>query len=401
VNWKVSFSGRQHAYTLDEMMVVLKAMMGADPLTQGRYRDEFEAAFADYLGVGGGCFAVSNATAALEMAAQLCQFEEGDEVVIPAHTFTSTAYPFVKHGAKVVWADIDPETHVVTGETLYRHVSVRTRAIVVVHLYGYLVDIDDVETKSPGYAVLIEDAAQVIGCKLVGGEGVFHWNASAGTMGEFGVFSTHSHKNMSTLGEGGMLWVRKQESRDIIPMLRHNGHRAYPKREDYWVPAMGDVDMPELNGKPLMPHNFCLGEVECALGTKLLERIDDINDEKRRRALWFIDSLRGHGRLEFHRVDSKRHNYHLLVAYFRGTTEERDGFMRRMAYDHGIQCVVQYMPLYRYPFYQKLGLGEADCPVTDDWYSHMVSFPFHHSLTEGQLEHEVECVKEVLDGSCV
>jgi dTDP-4-amino-4,6-dideoxygalactose transaminase len=69
-----------------------------------------------------------------------------------------------------------------------------------------------------------------------------------------------------------------------------------------------------------------------------------------------------------------------------------------MAYDHGIQCVVQYMPLYRYPFYQKLGLGEADCPVTDDWYDHMVSFPFHHSLMEGQLEYEVECIKSVLEG---
>ena len=122
-DWKIPFSGRQHEYTLDEMTVVLKAMMGANPLTQGSYRDEFEAAFAKYLDVPDGCFAVSNATCGLELAAQLCQFEPGDEVIIPAHTFTSTAYPFIKHGAKVVWADIDPETHVVTADTLEPHIT--------------------------------------------------------------------------------------------------------------------------------------------------------------------------------------------------------------------------------------------------------------------------------------
>jgi len=397
MDWKIPFSGRQHEYTLDEMVVVLKAMMGANPLTQGGYRDEFEAAFADYLGVSGGCFAVSNATCALELAAQLCQFEEGDEVIIPAHTFTSTAYPFIKHGAKVVWADIDPETHVVTRHTVQRCVTERTRAVVVVHLYGYVADTGTVsEALYLKHGFVIEDAAQALGTRFEAGSGQYHYEWHPGAYGHMGVFSLHSHKNITTLGEGGVLFVNDWMDEDLVPMLRHNGHKPYPEREDYWVPAMGDVDLPELNGKPLMPHNFCLGEVECALGTKLLERIDSINAEKRRRALWFIDELSGYEQLSFHRVDSERHNYHLLVARYEGTTEDRNSLIRSLARDHGVQCVVQYMPLYRYPFYQKLGLGEADCPVTDQWYDHMVSFPFQHSLTDGELEYEVECVKEVL-----
>ena len=123
--------------------------------------------------------------------------------------------------------------------------------------------------------------------------------------------------------------VRDTQVAEIIPMLRHNGHCAFPfEREHYWIPAMGDVDIPELNGKPLWPNNYCLGEVECALGTKMLERVDRINAEKRRRALDFIDNLKKYSELKFNRVDSTRHNYHLLAAQM--LNGKRDEFMKKM-----------------------------------------------------------------------
>jgi hypothetical protein len=133
--FRVRFSGRAHAYTEEEIAVAVEAMRHADPLTQGPHLPVFEAKFREYAGVPH-AFAVHTATSALELAAQLCCFRPGDEAVIPSHTFTSTAYPFVKNGARIVWADIERDTRVVSARTLAAKITSNTRALVVPHLQG-------------------------------------------------------------------------------------------------------------------------------------------------------------------------------------------------------------------------------------------------------------------------
>ena len=141
--------------------------------------------------------------------------------------------------------------------------------------------------------------------------------------------------------------------------------------------------------------NCCLGEVECAVGVKLLERANKMNTQKRDRAIMVIDALADYPELIFHREVSERHNYHLLVAQVQDGL--RDAFMRRMANHHGIQCVVQYCPLNRYPFYQKLGFDAAELPHTDTFFDSMVSFPFHHMLTDNEMDEIVAVSRETLD----
>jgi len=138
--------------------------------------------------------------------------------------------------------------------------------------------------------------------------------------------------------------------------------------------------------------------IECALGAKLLKRLDQMNREKRARALYFMDTLHPYDALEFHRVDSDRHNYHLLVA--RVTNGKRDEIMKSMAYDKQIQCVVQYYPLNRYPFYQRLGFAEADCPNADLFFDNMISFPFHHWMSDQDFEYMLQSTREVLEQHC-
>lgn len=387
MQFKIRFSGKSHNYTDEEIETVIQAMRDAEPYTQGRYLKGFEDKFCEYIGAPN-AFTVNNATAALEMAAQICQFEPGDEVIIPSHTFTSSAYPFAKKGAKIVWADIDLQTRVVTAETIEKRITPNTKAIVVVHLYGYAADMPSIiEVARKHNLLVIEDAAQSMGTEIDG--------KKSGTFGDFGVFSLHSHKNITTFGEGGMIVVRDKKYADIIPMLRHNGHCNFPfDREDYWIPAMGNVDFPVLNDKILWPNNYCFGEIECALGAKLLDRLDEMNSQKRKRAIYFIDTLKDYPELEFHRVDTSRHNYHLLAA--RMTNGKRDMFIRKMAHEKGIQCVVQYYPLNRYPLYQKIGFGNADCPNTDNFFDNMVSFPFHHWMSDGEFKYMLESTKDVL-----
>ena len=391
MKFKIPFSGKGHDYTPDEIDTVVRAMKTAEPYTQGAYQKAFEKKLCVYIGADH-AFAVSNATAALEMAAQLCQFQPGDEIIIPAHTFTSSAYPFAKKGATIVWADIDLHTRVVTADTLAKKITPKTRALVVVHLYGYVAEMPDIVNLAKAHNILlIEDAAQSMGTAIDG--------KKSGTYGDIGIFSLHSHKNITTLGEGGVFVVKDSEMARIIPMLRHNGHCAFRfEREHYWIPAMGNVDFPELNGQRLWPNNYCLGEVECALGAKLLDRLDRMNREKRSRALYFIDALREYDALEFHRVDSDRHNYHLLVA--RVTNGSRDEIVKLLVYEKKIQCVVQYYPLNRYPLYQRLGFGEADCPNTDLFFDNMISFPFQHWLSDQDFEYMLQSTRQVLENLC-
>ena len=128
----------------------------------------------------------------------------------------------------------------------------------------------------------------------------------SGASSNFAIFSFHSHKNMSTLGEGGMLLVADPKIAAIVPKIRHNGHASYVRQNnDYWLPAMSDVVMPILNGGIIWPGNFCLSEVSCLVGRKLLARVDQMNAIKRSRALNIIDEFRQNSELEFHREDCK------------------------------------------------------------------------------------------------
>ena len=388
---RINFSGRAIRYSEEEIAAVVEAMREADPLTQGRYMAAFEKKFAAYQGVAeGSCFTTMNGVSALEMSAQLCRLKPGDEVVMPSHTFTASAYPYVKKGATMAWADVDLHTRVVTAETIEKAVTPRTKAVVVVHLYGYVADMPAIADlcRRRGL-ILIEDAAQAIGSELDG--------RKAGSFGDMAIFSFHSHKNLTTLGEGGMLYVRDPKPAALVPALRHNGHCAYDfARPDYWKPAMGNVDMPMLDGEFLQPNNYCLGEVECALGAKLLDRIDRINDEKRARALRFMDGLADFPELEFHRVETRRHNYHLLAARMTTGPEKRDAFMRAMFNDKGVKCVVQYIPLNRYDYYRRLGMGEAQCPNADAFFDSMISFPFQHWMSEEDFRYMLKSTREVL-----
>jgi dTDP-4-amino-4,6-dideoxygalactose transaminase len=233
--FRIPFGGRAHEYTKEEIATVVSVMKSRASLTQGQFRDRFEDKVRQYACVDH-AFAVNTATSALDLAATLCQFnpQEEAEIIVPGHTFTSSVYPFAKRGAKIVWADIDLSTHVVSASHLEARLSGSTRAVIVPHLYGYACDMLEIsQFAAENRLILIEDAAQAFGVECDG--------RKVGTFGDFGVFSFHSHKNISTLGEGGMLLVRDEAHATLVPMLRHNGHCSFPQpRDDYWVPAMGD-----------------------------------------------------------------------------------------------------------------------------------------------------------------
>ena len=386
----VPWSGRGSRYTDDEIAAVAVAMRDADPLSQGRHQEAFEAAFRDYTGARH-AFATSSGSAALELAALLCRLGADDEVVIPAHTFAATAIPFARSGARIVWADIEPDTLVLSAASVERLIGARTKVIVAVHLYGLPADMDAIMELAAAHGILVvEDAAQALGARYKG--------RRVGTIGDIGCFSFNSHKNLSTLGEGGMLTVRDGALAGLAPGLRHHGTRPFAgDRQRYWLPAMSDVDF-DLDG--VWPYKLCMGEAQAAAGTKVLARLDAINDHRRARAGAMAAALEPYPEIAFQMTPPARENVHYcLPARYDGPGNEkgRDDFMARMAFHHKVRMAVQYYPLYRYPLFAKAGFGEADCPETERFFDAMVSFPFHEWMADAQFDHMVDAARETLD----
>ncbi len=387
---EVKWSGRGSQYTEHEIEFIVQAMRDADPLTQGRYQAEFETAFREF-GDTPHAFAMSSCTAALELAAILSRLGPGDEVIIPAHTFAATAIPFGRTGARIVWADIDPETLVISARSIERLITPATRVIVVVHLYGLMADMDPIMALARDNDLLVvEDAAQSLGATYKG--------RMAGSIGDFGCFSFHTHKNISTLGEGGMLTCRDDALAAAVPGFRHNGMRGYEgEREKYWIPAMSDVDF-DWDG--VWPYNFSIGEVACAAGIVQLERVGEMNAERRRRAKIMIEACADYPEFTFqHTPDDCENVHYCLPARYDGSAHGsgRDDFMERMSRHHKVSMVVQYCPLNRYPMFVKAGFGDADCPETDAFFDHMVSFPFQQWMPEDTFAYMIEATRETLE----
>ena len=384
--YKVNFPARMRAYTEAEIGAVVAVMRNAEVQTQGAFMRQFEADFKAYTGANH-AFAMDNATSALRLSAIMCRLGPGDEVIVPGYTFCATAIPFGMTGAKLVWADMDPQTWTVDPRDIERKVTKRTKALLVVHLLGMPVDMEAVMRIAQEHKLrVVEDCAQAPGASIGG--------RKVGSFGDFGCFSLHGAKNITTLGEGGVLTVRSDADAALTPGLRHNGVRPFPAdRERYWVPAMSNVDL-DLEG--VWPNNFSIGEAQCALGSELLKTLDASNDILIAQATRMRAALAGIPELSCARIPAGyRHIFHQFVLHFDGSKfgKSRDDLLDHLTKEAGIRAIVQYHPLYRYPLFQKLGAGAHDCPALERWWDNSFSLPWWIGMPEETQDYLVDSVK--------
>lgn len=384
--YRVNFPARMKPYSEAEIGVVVDVMRNAEAQTQGVYLKQFEADFKRYTGASH-AFAVDNCTNALRLAAILSQLGPGDEVLIPAYTFCATAIPFGPTGANIVWVDIDPETWVASPQDIEKKITPRTKAIVVVHLLGMPVDMLAVMQIAQKYNLrVIEDCAQAPGASING--------QKVGTFGDFGCFSLHAAKNITTLGEGGVLTVKSDEDAALVPGLRHNGVRPFPvDRERYWVPAMSNVELDMAN---TWPNNYSIGEAQCALGSELLKTLDQANDRLIAQATHLRAAFSEISELTVVKIpEGYRHVFHQFVMHFDGSAfgKNRNDLLDFLTGEAGIRAIVQYYPLYRYPLFQKLGLADHQCPVVDNWWDNSFSLPWWVGMSDETLDYLVDSIK--------
>ena len=383
---KVDFPLIQTRLLPDEEKKVMECIHTARTLTMGPYLAELEDNFAKFLGVKH-AVGVDNCTHAIELAAMLLDLGPNDEVILPAHTFTASALPFLRTKTRLVFVDIDKETFVMSEESILDRITKRTKVIVPVHLYGLMAPMKVIsEVARKNNIVVIEDVAQAPGALIDG--------KIAGSWGDFSCFSFHSQKNITALGEGGLIATNNSDAYEKILGLRKIGNRPYKNQDKYWIPAMSNV-IEAVPGK--IPYNFALAEPNACAANCILSRINDINETRRNQADRIKKSLSDFPELEFQKTPSGYlHAYHLLVARYRASHSERDDLIDILYNQYGIKCVVQYNPLYNYELFQRNGYNERNCPESDDFFKNMISFPFWSNMALDTMEYMIDSTRKAI-----
>ncbi len=388
MNMKVDWPQRGHGYTEAEMDAVRQVMHACDqPLTQGSHVQRFEQDFAQFVGADR-AFTTMSGAHSLDIAAMLIGLQPEDEVILPSHTYCASALAFVRRGAVPRWADIDPKTWTIALQSVRRLCNAKTKAIIVVHLYGLLCPhIEEIAAfaRERGI-VLIEDCAQAFGAKLA--------NKHGGTFGDIGCYSFHAQKNLTTLGEGGMLVVADPVLAKKVPGLRLNGHAPFAVKPEYWLPAMTNVDQ---DIEAVWPMKSTMTEAQAAIGRLVLKRMDELTQQRRKRGLAFRGAFRDFPELQFQDISTpEAHSHHLLPARCVGKGWNRDDLIRKLSTEYGVKAIVQYYPLHRYDLFRKAGYGEADVPETDQFFDNMISFPFSLVITDENFAYLIEAVRQCL-----
>ena len=221
------------------------------------YIHRFESAFASYVG-SAYAISTSSCTGALHMGLHALGIGPGDEVIIPDTTWMATAAPIVHLGAKPVFVDIDPISWCIRADMLEAAISNRTKAIIVVHLYGNLCNMQLIQNIADKYGIpIIEDAAEALGS--------IYGQKMAGSIGKFGVYSFHGTKTITT-GEGGMFVTNDRQLYDHVLTLSNHGRSAMQQKQ-FWPDMVG--------------FKYKMSNIQAALGCAQLERIEDIVEKKR------------------------------------------------------------------------------------------------------------------------
>ena len=377
MSWKIPLSDLN--YDQSETQAVLD-VLNSRWLTMGGVTQEFEAAFAGFLGVPH-ALALSNATVALHLACRALGIGPGDEVIVPSLSFVATANAVLYTGADVRFAEVcGPHDLTISPEDIALKITPRTKAVVVMHYAGYPCRMPEIAAFAHRRGLaLIEDAAHAPGAALDG--------RPLGTWGDAGCFSFFSNKNLST-GEGGMLVTGRQDVAEKVRLLRshgmtsltwdrHQGH-AY----SYDVVALG--------------YNYRIDEIRSALGLVQLGKLADGNARRRALTARYWRELQALGVAG---LDLPLHPAHSPSACHIFPILLPENLDRRAFMDHmkaaGIQTSIHYPPIHTFTYYRQRYPG-LSLPLTESLASRQVTLPLYPSLRAEDVDFVVSVVGESL-----
>jgi perosamine synthetase len=354
----------------DEEVEAVIRILKSGLLAQGSEVYAFEREFAEYIGVKH-AIAVSNGTVALDLALKAIGVREGDEVITTPFTFIATANAILYQGAKPVFADIDLRTYNLDPDNVLEVITQKTKAIIVVHLYGHPADMKAFREIADDYKLaLVEDCAQAHGSMFMG--------RKVGTFGEVATFSFYATKNMTT-GEGGMVVTNDDRIAEKIRILRDQGQVA-----KYVHVELG--------------YNYRMTNMQAAIGRVQLKRLDAMNDRRIENAKYLTLRLSKIKGIIPPYVDPRvKHVFHQYVV--RVTDDfplSRERLMEELR-GRGVEVAVHYpIPVHHQPLYRRLGYPQDICPNAIEASRRVLSLPVHPSLSREDLDYMMNVVEQLV-----
>ena len=362
---KVPFVDLQSQYKSirTDVLKSVEAVFDKCNFIMGEEVAKLESDFARYCGSSYGV-GVANGTDALHLAIRALGIGEGDEVLVPANTFIATALGVTFAGAKPVPIDVDPETFLMDVALIEKAITKKTKAIIPVHLYGRMMDLDPVlELARRHKLAVIEDAAQAHGAQLNG--------KRAGTRGVMGCFSFYPGKNLGCYGDGGLVTTDDTELRAKLEALRNYGS---PKKYHH----------------PMIGYNSRLDTVQAAVLNVKLPHLDSWNASRATAALKYNKAIEGIGDLVLPQIPAKgSHVFHLYVL----RTKKRDALLAHLN-ANGVAAGIHYpVPIHLHGAYAGLGFKKGDFPVSERLSDEILSLPIFPELSDEQIQYVVTQLK--------
>lgn len=367
--------------TGEEEWLAAKEPLMTGWLTSGPKVREFETIFAERHQVKH-AIAVTSATTALHLALVALNIKKGDEVIVPAFTWVSTANVVLYCRAKLVFVDIDPLTFNLDVDDLKKRITARTKAIIPVHLFGLCADMDAIREAAPGIP-LIEDGACAAGSAYKG--------KPAGGLGEIGCFSFHPRKSITT-GEGGMVTTNDDVIADKIQMLRNHG-ASISEEQRHKGPK--PYILPDFN---MMGFNYRMTDLQGAVGVVQIKKLDAFIDERSKWAAYYNREL---AELDWLRTPQYsadyKHGWQSFVTFVHPDKApmSRNDIMEYLQ-QNGISTRPGTHAVHMLNFYaKKYKIKPEDFPGARAANDYSMAIPLHNRMNEEDYGYIVEILKSI------
>ncbi len=377
------FYGRQ--WIDEDDVQAVTEVLRSSYITCGPKVDEMERTLKEYTGAEY-VVAVSNGTAALHCACMAAGIGPGDQVITTPLTFAASANCVLYCGAAPVFADIDPETYNIAPESIRAHITEKTKAVIAVDFTGQAVRHKEIRAICEEFQlVFIEDAAHAIATKYKGKQ--------VGSLADLTTFSFHPVKTI-TGGEGGAVLTNSEAFYQKLMLARTHGIT----REE------GQMEHPIQEGpwwyeQVTLGYNYRLTDFQAALIVSQMKKLDRFAARRKEIAERYNEAFSEIPELTLQREipesETCRHLYMIRLRLEKLKCSRRE-FFDAMG-EENVQCQIHYIPVYWFPYYQRLGYEKGLCPNAEEVYQGIISIPLYPAMTEQDVKDVIHAVKKVVE----
>jgi len=369
----------------DEEWHSVKESIDSGWITQGPKVAEFENMFAKRHNVKR-ALAVTSCTTGLHLALAAYDIGPGDEVIVPAFTWCSTANVVVHLGAKPVFVDVDRKTNNIDPKLIKEKITDKTKAIMVVHLFGLCADMAEIRKVLPDHIKIIEDAACASGAEYLGDP--------AGGLGDIAAFSLHPRKSITT-GEGGMVTTNDINIAEKLDQLRNHGSKI---SEEQRHKGPKPYILPDFS---LIGFNYRMTDIQGAIGTVQLKKLDSFIDERNLWAEYYSESLRDIDWLSLPYTSTNyKHGWQSYVTYI---DENKSPYPRNEIMEKLQKCGISTRPgthaVHMLSAYKNLfNLHDDDFPAARDCNNFTMAIPLHNKMIKDDYDYVIAKLKDIDNG---